>query len=980
MHLRGIVILIAFLFSYLHAQQLIFENISEALHLPSKECYNVMQDSRGYIWVSTDAGLCRYNGNSTLIFGKNNGIPESSCYAVTEDREGTIWIGTSACRLLSYKNGILSEAPFIKPIKDSLAPKNLFIYIIKPLPNHQLFFSTQNYCFLIDLPSGKCINPDTADLGADLYFTRIDDQLLYIKRALYNEIFKNANQGFLNLSITTNGLSNQIKIPIIPGQTPDWRILSTVSRNGDMFIAYFNTLIRIDAKHQYQVYKMPNRIINLYCDKTNGVWIGIYKSGVFYYPCLSESDTPIKILPEYSVTGVCEDMENGIWCTTLEKGIFYSRNKNLISYHNISGLEIKAEMLKCFDGKILVSSAPNAVWELSNNEWTKKEYKGMGPNWVIKAITTFQNTEYTIGREFIGISSANGTHHFIKFEGTNSYSGAIQITQDDQNRLFILNASRNLHEIRNGEISRKTTQSDIKGTYIYFYKPESKLLLGTHQGVFIVDRDNFQLTKIEGLEGTITKIVELKTGELCYLTKESGIYLQDKNKITRIDKVLQLPSAVFYDIVEDSCGHIWIATNQGLFKITNTPSPIIQVYTVFNGLPSTAVYNIAINDPYIFLSTDEGIVRFPIDQDLTNFTQPIIGLDQLKINGKDTTCSDNFILESDQNSMEITFYIPSYKDPGNTAFQYELKGAENKTEILKGNKLLLNKMPPGNYTLIVYAINSDGIRSRIPLTINFRINRPFWLKPLFIISVGIFLLSCIYFIIKLIAKAIQQKERKKTELHQQLIEYRLNAIQAQMNPHFIFNAINSIQHYILNNDTQLAYDYLAKFSKLIRLVLSNSQHSIISLKKELETLELYIELEQKRFKNKFKYLIHIDKELEMEDIRIPVMLIQPFVENAIWHGIMNLDELKKGFLSIYVVHADSHTVKIIIKDNGIGRERSALMKANSNHMSMGTLLSENRLNLLNEISNKKHTIIITDLYDENKNPLGTKVEIILPNE
>jgi ligand-binding sensor domain-containing protein len=980
MHLRRTIILIAFLFSNIHAQQLVFENISDQLNLPSKECYNVMQDSRGYIWISTDAGLCRYNGNSTLIFGKNNGIPESSCYAVTEDAEGTIWIGTSGCRILTYKNNILSEAPFIKPIKDSLAPKNFFIHVIKSLPNHQLFFSTQNHHFLIDLPSGKFIHPDTVVSGSDLYFNKIGDQLLFINRAPHYKLFKNTKQGFMQLNMIIAGLSNNIRIPATTGNTPSWRIYTTLSKNGDMFIAFLNTLIRIDSKLQCQVYNTPNRIIDLYCDKTDGLWVGMYKRGALYYPCVSKSASSINILPDYSVSGVCEDMENGIWCTTLEKGIFYSRNKNLISYRNISGLEIKAEMLKCVDGKILVSSTPNAVLELSNNQWSKKEYNGMGRTWVIKDITTIQDICYTFGREFIRSTDANGAHHFLKFGETDSYSGAIQISQDGRGRVYILNASRNLHQIRDGRITERITETDTKGTCLYFYKRENKLLLGGHQGVFVVNQDNFQLTKLPGIEGTTTKIFELKTGQLCYLTKESGIYLQDKNKITRMDKVLQLPSSVFYDIAEDSCGHIWIATNQGLLKITNGPSPIIQVYTVLNGLPSTAVYNIAINDPYIFLSTDEGIVRFPIDQDLTNFTQPIIGLDQLKINGKDTTYSDNFILESDQNSMEITFYIPSYKDPGNTTFQYELKGTENKTEILQGNKLLLNKMPPGNYTLIVYAINSDGIRSRVPLTINFRINRPFWLKPLFIISVGIFLLSCIYFIIKLIAKAIQQKEQKKTELHQQLIEYRLNAIQAQMNPHFIFNAINSIQHYILNNDTQLAYDYLAKFSKLIRLVLSNSQHSIISLKKELETLELYIELEQKRFKNKFNYLIHVDKELEMEDIRIPVMLIQPFVENAIWHGIMNLDESKKGLLSVEVVHADSHTVKIIIKDNGIGRERSALMKANSNHMSMGTILSENRLGLLNEISHKKHTIVITDLYDENKNPLGTKVEIILPNE
>ena len=222
-----------------------------------------------------------------------------------------------------------------------------------------------------------------------------------------------------------------------------------------------------------------------------------------------------------------------------------------------------------------------------------------------------------------------------------------------------------------------------------------------------------------------------------------------------------------------------------------------------------------------------------------------------------------------------------------------------------------------------------------------------------------------------------KKKQKEIEFEKNLLEYEQQALRAQMNPHFIFNAINSIQKFILKKDKQEAYDYLAKFAKLIRIVLSNSLEKDLSLGQELEMIKLYVELEQLRFNNSFEFNLEVNKNVNEQTITVPAMLIQPYVENAIWHGIMNLDN-KRGILNLIISVANGVLI-IVIEDNGIGRERAKKFKEADTHKPVGMVLTEKRLEMINKLHEYKHAkVTVTDLYDENKKPNGTKVEITMP--
>jgi LytS/YehU family sensor histidine kinase len=223
----------------------------------------------------------------------------------------------------------------------------------------------------------------------------------------------------------------------------------------------------------------------------------------------------------------------------------------------------------------------------------------------------------------------------------------------------------------------------------------------------------------------------------------------------------------------------------------------------------------------------------------------------------------------------------------------------------------------------------------------------------------------------------RKNDQEKFSLQNQLSELKLEALRSQMNPHFIFNALNSINRYIIRSDKETASEYLVKFSKLMRLILENSKLKVISLKSELEALMLYVDMEMLRFDNKFEFNLEIEDSIEKNNINIPPLVLQPFIENAIWHGLNN--KADKGIISLSIKPKDSETLIVIIEDNGIGRKKANELKNSEmqTNKSFGMNITSERIKALNK-DEKRFKII--DLYDDNNNAIGTRVEIELTTQ
>jgi LytS/YehU family sensor histidine kinase len=288
------------------------------------------------------------------------------------------------------------------------------------------------------------------------------------------------------------------------------------------------------------------------------------------------------------------------------------------------------------------------------------------------------------------------------------------------------------------------------------------------------------------------------------------------------------------------------------------------------------------------------------------------------------------------------------------------------------------KLPPGKYHFKTKASNDDGVWNETGRSIQIIIKPPFWKTWWFYSLCAGFLFLIVFGIFKYRIGQIRKEGQLKTDYEKKLAEVEMTSLRTQMNPHFLFNSLNSIKRYIVRNDAISASDYLTKFSRLVRLILHNSKRSRVPLEDELEALKLYVELESLRFEGKFTYQIEIAKNVNLSLIEIPPLILQPYVENAIWHGLMHKEG--KGLLSIKIELAKQNDGNELlyceIEDNGIGRERAAEYKSKSatTHKSMGMQITKDRLDISNVSVGIDSGVEIKDLKDEKTGmPKGTLV-------
>jgi sensor histidine kinase YesM len=288
-------------------------------------------------------------------------------------------------------------------------------------------------------------------------------------------------------------------------------------------------------------------------------------------------------------------------------------------------------------------------------------------------------------------------------------------------------------------------------------------------------------------------------------------------------------------------------------------------------------------------------------------------------------------------------------------------------------------LEPGTYTFYLKARMRGGKWTEIKNSLHIIISPAWWQTDLFKIFIALLAILLSWFIILWRVKMVRREEHARSIHEKELLELEAKALRAQMNPHFIFNCMNSIKSLIQEHEEVKAINYLTTFSKLIRTIFQNSDKKDISLYDEIETCKFYLQLEAMRFDAAFTYTINIDPEMDLKSVNIPALIIQPFIENAIWHGIVpggNGGNIRLD------VERNNDQVEIIVEDDGIGREVSRQNKSKSRltHDSKGVNLTQSRLELDNSLKQRNAKIEIIDKKDECGNVLGTKVIIKIQEE
>ena len=334
---------------------------------------------------------------------------------------------------------------------------------------------------------------------------------------------------------------------------------------------------------------------------------------------------------------------------------------------------------------------------------------------------------------------------------------------------------------------------------------------------------------------------------------------------------------------------------------------------------------------------------------------------------------ETVIIPPEHDLINLNISLINPMDTANVEYQYQLVGYDPgwiSNGISRHIEYL--DLPGDSYILRIRACESgEKWQFAHELTIQRKVY--FYHTEWFVVFCFILVIAVLYILYRIRIRTI----RKKEKIQRQMTELKLQALQAQMNPHFTFNALNSINSFILSNKSEKASDFLTKFSRLIRQVLNNSKQTMVSLSDELQALRLYIELEQLRFENHFYYRIDVDDCIDTDSIQVPPLLLQPYVENAIWHGLMH--KKAEGNIDILIEKENDQLLFKII-DDGIGREKASIYKSkyDSNKKSLGMSITKDRIGLLNNLYQIKATSKIVDLYDEHNNSKGTMVEISIP--
>ena len=515
-----------------------------------------------------------------------------------------------------------------------------------------------------------------------------------------------------------------------------------------------------------------------------------------------------------------------------------------------------------------------------------------------------------------------------------------------------------------------------------------QLWIGTQRfGIYCYDKNKDRLINYTTTNGLLTNsansIISDKHGNI-YAAQVNGFsVISPTGSIKSFSKANGMRHARCESIITDDDGYVWVANNKCLVKYDPVNSRL--EYFEENAGISTDGFRFDAScktkDGNLYFGTNRGINYFDPSQ-IKNYTA------QLRVHTYQVSLPNTVVrfdnskelkLKYTENSAQFYFTAINLTGSRNIAYEYMLEGYDKEWQ--RGTDIhdaRYPALPPGKYNFIVKASIDKMNWTTGANKVSILVTPPLWKRWWFVLASTILLIGFIITIVQLRINRIRYKERLKTIYNRKISETEMKALRAQMNPHFIFNSLNSINKYILKSDHTNASRYLTRFAKLIRLILDNSNNKEVPLSNELEALRLYIEMESLRFTNKFTYEILVDESVSPDTLQVPPLIIQPYVENAIWHGLLHKET--GGRLSIYVKKTSDNMLQCIIEDNGIGRSKAKELKSKSAtaNKSLGMKLTEERISMLNQYASLNASINIIDLESSGHEATGTKVILTIP--
>jgi len=964
-----------------------FKNYSAEQGLPFVQVYTIFQDSKGNLWSGGYGGLSKFDGKTFTNYSPKNGLANHWVTSIAEDNQGNIWIGTisglskfdgrnfstfskkhglsgdNISSLTTDKNGNLWIATTEGiTIYDGRSFSSLTTKKGLPSNNITLIYADKNGNIWMGSDSGvsKIVfeNKTPQDRSFDNYsvVNGIYDSLITsITEDNNGNIWFGTNKGVVQY----DGVN--IKTFTTKDGLSDNRIHSVIKdeHSNDIWVGTYSGLNKISEngieKLNVSDVQNGNKVAHLYVDEEGNLWLGTF-NGLYRFRDPSFATFASKDgLINPTVFPVFRDRKNNLWLGTYNGGFYKYDGKGFRNFTEKDGL-IGTQM---YSG---MSDQDGNIW--------------MGSN---KGVSVYD------GRSF---RNFHGRKYGLKGDSVTA------IIQDKQGRIW-LGGNKGGTILENGKPKTFELKSDAQNFDVWFEFEDSKknIWFGTYLGgLFCYDGKNYvDFSKKLNLKSrSYLSVTEDKDGNL-YFGNFDGVYIYNPStkKVSLISEKDGLSSDLIYVMSFDTAyEELFIGTNQGINRLDvkeykKTGKIILQNYGTEEGFSSMETNSNGIwrdKDGTIWFGTVNGLIHFNPYALHHNHIESKVSIKNIRIFYNDTILPANSELPYYLNNISFEYIGICLTNPEKVRYKFKLEGFDKIwSPETKETFARYSNIPAGKYVFKVISCNNEGLWNKEPVTFSFTILPPVWKTWWFRITMAASATILIFILFRVRLESIRRKEAEKLKREIQLATNELKALRAQMNPHFIFNSLSSIQSFIMTKDEESALRYMNKFAKLMRMILSNSEKPSVTIREEIDSLKLYLELEALRWDNKFEYTIHIDPKVETDFHKIPGMLIQPYVENAIIHGVVPVEN-RKGKIEISISQNDTFII-CTIQDNGIGRKRSQELKKISKqpeHESMGMKITSDRLEVLNRIHHSDLSVQITDMEDENRNVFGTKVEIFIP--
>ncbi len=939
-----------------------FQKLGTEDGLNNANIFNIEQHPNGLLYITTQNGIYRYDGynfNKLSVDSlRSNALITAS---IRNSNELLLSLRDEGIASLDLRKKTYSFLPHLS-LEDNNAD-NLIV-----TDDFAFLLISRIKIIIVDLKTGK-IRQDQLKSQGNLAYC------LYKTAA--GKILLGRSDGLYDVS---NG--EQIKLPVLSNM-PVYAI--SQDREGKLYLGSSGKIFILNRgkieKEIDPVYKMKTNsflpdgqgrsVSKIICDDFDRIWFTSYpEESLFLYSNNTVYDVFQGLnIPPTLIKCVFKDKEQNIWVGTNNDCLYFIQNAffNSVNFdYGGKNLNINQIFLK---GQLLVAATTNGLFGLNLQNYQAKILS--------RPDEVFQEPIYGIseGKEVIYYNKVNEFNLFpsIFFTADRSYRFKPVIA-----KLFYpisekesLVADWNLNILSaNGDGTRISDTlvsfSDYRISINTLLKKDEVLYIGTSNGLFTYD---FRSRKIRNLK---TKELNFNINDLCEV--DGRIFAGHEGGLTNITEgklIEQLGSLNLNTVrkIRQFGEQIWLGTIDGVL-VCDRAFNLLKILNKTTGLLSNTINDISFSDGRVGIATARGVSISNLER-ITQFSskmQPVTIAEVLSSRTEISSEGKYYPLLADQENISVHFYSPLFARPNKQFFRWRIDEGDWK---YFSNTSFEAGISGGQHAIEIQA-SVDNIVWSDATVLNFRKEEKLSETSSGYLIMSLMAIALIILISFVWVRRIKIKSKKRLAEEQQVNLLKHQAMNSLLSPHFIFNSLTSIQNYINTNNGLRASEYLAKFSRLIRMIIEKAAQSHISLHDELARLTYYLELEKERFKNKFDYSIHIDEEINTQEIEIPNMIIQPYVENCIIHGI--LPKQAHGELSLTFKLSYKKNLMIVIEDNGIGLIK-AREHAKAGHKSLGTSTIQNILDINSKLSGKKQIVTMTDKSTLHAEDYGTIIVI-----